>query len=365
MYKYIKEGLTLIKSLSTLNKMLNILLPLISGYVDIENFKVYLLGLILQERWFSTFGISKRNQTKSMWQIYYALNKRINWQKIYYTLANWAFVVFMGFDWYLVVDGSPLRQKYARYRITQRGFVYVKEYKNMPHNELISLSLTNGIVYIPLDFRIWTSKKITNKRDYKKKTEIFSAMLYEYIIKRIPVRTILFDNGFASMAILSWLNNNKFTWFTRIKSNKKVRYNGKKCHLKDLNLEIEQGIVLEMIGVKEPVKIIRTCHRDEIVYIATNQTSIKDTELITTYKKRWKVEEFHREAKQHLGLENIRMRSWQKLQNHVGFVCLSYALLSMLRQEWSGSIGNVKHIIHDQVYQIHDAYERLLHKLAS
>jgi len=365
MYKYIKEGLTLINKLSTLNKLLNILLPLISGYVDTENFKIYLLGLILQERWFSTLGISKRTETKSMWQIYYALNKHIKWQKIYYILANYAFVMFMGFDWYLVVDGSPLRQKYAKYRITKRGFISVKEYKNMPHNELISLSITNGIVYIPLDFRIWTSKKITNKHDYKKKTEMFSAMLYEYLIKRIPVKTILFDNGFASMSILRWLNNNGFIWFTRIKSNKKIKLNGKSCKLKDLNLEIEQGIVLEMIGVKEPVKIIRICHRDEIVYIATNQTNINDTELITTYKKRWKVEEFHREAKQHLGLENIRMRNWQKLQNHVGFVCLSYALLSILRQEWKGSIGNVKHIIFNEVYQIHDAYERLLQKLAS
>jgi len=41
------------------------------------------------------------------------------------------------------------------------------------------------------------------------------------------------------------------------------------------------------------------------------------------------------------------LRNWQKLQNQVGFVCLSYTLLSMLRYEWKGSIENVKHIIHD------------------
>ena len=50
MYKYIKEGLTLMNKLSTLNKTLNILIPLISDCVEIETFKVYLLGLILQER---------------------------------------------------------------------------------------------------------------------------------------------------------------------------------------------------------------------------------------------------------------------------------------------------------------------------
>jgi len=209
-------------------------------------------------------------------------------------------VMFMGFNWYLIVDGSPLRQQHAKYRITKRGFIYVKEHKNMPHNEFICLSLTNGVVYIPLSFRIWTSKKITNKRDYKKKTELFSAMLYEYLMKRIPVKTMLFDNGFAAMRILQWLNNNKFTWFTRIKANKNVRYNGKKCHLEDLNLKIDKGIVLEMIGVKGYVKIIRICHQDEIVYIATNHTGIDDTEMIKMYRARWKCEVFHRDAKQHL-----------------------------------------------------------------
>jgi hypothetical protein len=363
MYKYIGEGLTLTKSLSTLNKLLWIVLPLVHSDFDIENFKVYLLGLILQERWFSTLGISKRNETKSKWQIYYALNKHINWKNIYYTLANYCLVMFTGLPWYLVVDGSPLRQKYAKYRITKRGFINVKKMKNMPHNELISLALTNGIIYIPLAFRLWTSKKITKPSEYKKKTDLFSTLIYEYFIKRIPIKTILFDNGFASKKILNWLNSHGFIWFTRIKSNKKVKFNGKNCALEDLKLEINESVVLKMIGVSGEVKIIRTCHQDEVVYIATNQTSIGDTQLITMYKSRWNVEVFHRESKQHLGLENIRMRNWQKLQNHVGFVCLSYALLSILRQEWNGSIGNVKHIIFDEVYQIHNAYERLLQKL--
>lgn len=365
MYKYIKEGLTLMNKLSTLNKLLNILLPLISGIVDTESFKIYLLGLILQDKWFSAYGISKRTKSKSKWQIYYSLNKVINWKKIFYTLANYVLVMFLSFDWYLVVDGSPLKQEYAQNRITKNGFISRKGIKNVPHNELISISLTNGIVYIPLDFRIWTSKKVTKPCDYKKKTDLFFSMIHEYFIRKFPIKTILFDNGFASKRILKWLNSNEFSWFTRIKSNKKIKFNGKSFNLRDLGLEISQSAVLEMVGVSGYVKIIRTCHQDEDVYIATNLTTIKDEDLIKMYKKRWKVEEFHREAKQQLGLENIRVRNWQKLTNHVGFVCLAYALLSVLRQELGGSIGSVKQFVHDQVYQTHDAHERLLQKLAS
>lgn len=354
----------MIKSLSTLKKILKYILPLVSKEFNIETFKIYLLGLILQERWFSTHGISKRTTTQSKWQIYDAINTHINWQNVFYKLANLMIVMFLGSNWYLVTDGSPLRQEFAQNRITKKGFISVKGMKNVPHDEFISLSLTNGTIYIPLDFRIWTSKKVTKPNEYKKKTDLFLAMMYQYGIKRIPIRTILFDNGFAAKRILNWLNNHGFTWITRLKGNMNVKYGGKRCKIRDLNLEIGESAVLKISEVEGDVKVIRICHQDEIVYIATNQTDIDDTELIETYKKRWKVETFHRESKQHLGLENIRMRNWQKLQNHVGFVCLAYAILSVLRAESGGSIGDVKHIIHEEVYQISDAHERLMLKLA-
>lgn len=354
----------MIKPLSTLNKILKYILPLVSREFNIETFKIYLLGLIIQERWFSTHGISQRTTTQSQWQIYDALNKYINWQKILYKLANSIIVMFLGSNWYLVTDGSPLRQEFAQNRITKKGFISIKGMKNVPHDELISLSLTNGIAYIPLDFRIWTSKKVTSSSDYKKKTELFLAMLYQYVVRRIPIKTILFDNGFASKRILRWLNQRGFTWMTRLKDNMNVKLNGKSCKIRDLNLKIGESVVLKITEVEENVKIVRSYYKDETVYIATNQTEIEDTALIETYKKRWLVETFHREAKQHLGLENIRMRNWRKLQNHVGFVCLSYAILSVLRADTRGSIADAKHIIHEEVYQIHDAHERLVLKLA-
>lgn len=115
-----------------------------------------------------------------------------------------------------------------------------------------------------------------------------------------------------------------------------VKYNGKKFKIGDLGLDEGESVILKISEVEGDVKVVCSKYKDEIVYIATNLTSISDAELIELYRKRWKVEEFHREAKQQLGLENIRMRNWQKLQNHVGFVCLFYAILSVLRAEFNG-----------------------------
>ena len=60
----------------------------------------------------------------------------------------------------------------------------------------------------------------------------------------------------------------------------------------------------------------------------------------------------HREAKQKLGLEILMMRSWKKLINHVGFVCLAYSLLTVLKQISGGSIGDIKFKIVDEVLGI-------------
>jgi hypothetical protein len=354
----------LTESLSTLKKLLNYILPLVCKDFNIDTFKIYFLGLILQERWFSAHGISKRTTTKSLWQIYDTLNVRINWQLILYKLADLIITMFFGSDWYLVTDGSPLRQEHAKYRITKKGIISVKEMKNVPHNELISLSLTNGTVYIPLDFRIWTSKKVTKPSLYKKKTDLFLAMMYQFVLRHIPIKTILFDNGFAAKRILRWLNSHEFTWITRLKSNMNVKIDGKKCKIGDLGLEEGESTVLTISEVEGDVKIVCSKYKDEIVYIATNSTDIDNEALIEMYKRRWKVEVFHREAKQQLGLENIRMRNWVKLQNHVGFVCLSYAILSVLRAESNGTITDAKNIVHGLIYQTHDAHERLVLKLA-
>ena len=355
----------MINKSSTLNNLLNILLPLILPYVDVENFRIYLLGFILQERWFSTYSISKRNTTKSLWQLYNSLKSDIKWNKVFYTLAKRMLSLLPQEDWYLVVDGTPLNQQYARNRITRQGLKSIEGMKNVPHNELISLALTNGVIYIPLNFKIWTSKKVTKPNEYRKKTDMFFSLVYEYLIMKLPVKSLLFDNYFASASHLNWLIDKGFIWTTRIKSNKKVKYGKKNCKLTELDIGLNESLLLQLVGVCGYVKVIRICHRNEDVYIATNDMDISDKDLIRMYKKRWTVEEFHRESKQHLGLEYIYIRSWQKLQNHVGFVCLSYGLLSVLRNEWGGSIGDMKYIIHDEVYQIHNAHERFVEKLAS
>lgn len=346
-----------------LNHILNIILPLLSCSIDSKKFKKYLLALILEDKYFSVRRFSRTTQEYTLEQFYYFLESKINWNKLFIKLAKVVISMFSIADFYLVADGTALRQEYADYRIAKHDHVCIRGKKNIPQNELISIGLTNGTIYIPILWDIWVSNKVCKKTDFKSKPEIFMNLLKKYLILKIPVKTIMFDSFFTSKEILKWLNENGFKFTTRIKRNRNVYVNGIKHKIEDLKLKEDESIICAIEGIKEQVKILMFYHKNEELYACSNDISLSDAELKAQYKSRWKCEVFHRESKQKLGLENFQIENWQKLINHVGFVCLAYSLLTILQQKSEGSVGDVKFNLQDDVYGIAtstDTFERKL-----
>ncbi|MDD3014741.1 MAG: hypothetical protein PHC34_13655, partial [Candidatus Gastranaerophilales bacterium] len=80
-------------------------------------------GLILQEKQFSVRRISKNTQEIKPWQFYDFLESKINWKNLFYQLAKLIIPIFKALNFYLTADGTPLKQPYAKNRITKRGLV--------------------------------------------------------------------------------------------------------------------------------------------------------------------------------------------------------------------------------------------------
>jgi hypothetical protein len=351
--------------MSWLSYFLNFILPLLSWHIDSKKFKKYLLALILEDKYFSVRRFSKTTQEYTLEQFYYFLKTKINWNKLFIRLAKLVILMFGRVGFYLAADGTALKQEYAGYRIAKHGHVYIKDKKHIPQNEMISIGLTNGTIYIPILWDIWVSNKVCKKADFKSKPEIFMNLLKRYLILKIPVKTIMFDSFFTSKEILKWLSENGFKYTTRIKSNRTIYVDGIKHILKDLKLKEDESIVCTLEGIKEQVKILMFHHKNEEVYACSNDISLSNDELKASYKSRWEVEVFHRESKQKLGLENFQVEDWQKLVNHVGFVCLAYSLLTILKQKSGGSAGDVKFKFQDEVYGISRSADTFEQKLAS
>ena len=348
-----------------LTYLLNYILTLLSEHIDKGKFKKYLLALLLEDKYFSVRRYSRTTQEYSLDQFYDFLKTKINWLKIFCRLTKLIILIFGKIGFYLVADGTPLKQVYAGYRIAKHGHICIRGRKNIPQNEMIAIGLTNGTIYIPILWDIWVSPKVSKKRDYKTKPEILLNLLKRFLILKIAVRTIMFDSFFTSKEIIKWLNKNEFHFTTRIKKNRTIFVDDKPYNLSEYGLKEDESTVCQLKGINHPVKIVMFYHKDEYVYACSSNISLSNEELKAQYKSRWECEVFHRESKQKLGLESFQVEDWQKLVNHVGFVCLAYSLLTILRQKFGGSVGDVKFNLQDEVYGISTSADTFEQKLAS
>lgn len=293
------------------------LLNVISRNIPYKLFRTYLLGLIQESRYFSAHGLSQRT-VQSLTKVYDTLQYTIAWETILYAFAK---PLLETGQWYLVIDASPLVQEHAKHRVTKNGLVSIKGMKNVPQNQVLCLILTNGTTQLVLDFRIWVSPKVAKKSQYRTQTQLALDMIRRTQVKGLPIKTILFDSFFASKTIICWLNKNGFLWVTRLKRNRILYRNGKPFRAEQLVIRHGESALAELKGIAGQVKIVSIPYQNETVYAATNDAQMSDARLETLYRLRWKIEEFHREAKQQVGLDYIRMQNYKALKKSRG-VCL-------------------------------------------
>ncbi|OGI28477.1 MAG: hypothetical protein A2287_03465 [Candidatus Melainabacteria bacterium RIFOXYA12_FULL_32_12] len=340
-------------------KYLKPLVSLIEGENNQEIFKKYVSGLMLENENFSTLEINEKTEEKKLSQLYYFLNQSINWRKLLYAQAKAVLKDNNADKFSLIIDSSPIKQKYAENRITKEGFVDISNMERVPNNEVVGLYLTNGEIYNPLEFKFWSSSKITNKYEYKKKPKMLIEFLQYYGMNGIPVKKVIFDAFFNSKINLKWLMDNEYIFITRVENNRIVFINGERYVLKELGLNDGESIICELQGIKQNVKILRFWLQNEEYYIVTNDLENSDGNLKQDYLDRWECEVFHREAKQKLGLEKMLVRSWRKLNNRIGLICVVYGFLSAIKQHTMISIGKTKRKIQDFIYSTHNAADRL------
>jgi hypothetical protein len=64
------------------------------------------------------------------------------------------------------------------------------------------------------------------------------------------------------------------------------------------------------------------------IYLLTNRSDhVK--KIIADYMLRWKIENFHKDAKQHLGLGKVRVRNIEGIKKHWYLVFLAHSLLRL------------------------------------
>ena len=80
--------------------------------------------------------------------------------------------------------------------------------------------------------------------------------------------------------------------------------------------------------------------RGHPTFHATSQMGWRAEDVLGHYARRWKVEEFYRDAKQHLGLGRCQMRSPEGTRRHWYLVLLMYSLLRLWGVQQGSKVGS-------------------------
>ena len=232
---------------------------------------------------------------------------------------------------YLIVDDS-VQEK----RQSQRIDLVKRQYSGNTHGLMKGIGIVNlvhqvGAEYYPIDFRVYAPQA-----DGLTKNEHFRDLLRRaYGEKGIQAETILFDSWYAAAENLKFIHRLGNVFVTTLQENRLVSLSreGGYLHLQQLDWtpeQLQQGIQVKLKEVPFKVQLFKVvASNGDIDWVITNRSpgSINTSVVQAENKRRWVIEQLHRELKQLTGIEKCQCRKQRAQRNHI--VCCYQAWFSL------------------------------------
>lgn len=194
------------------------------------------------------------------------------------------------------------------------------------------------------------------------KLDHVKEMLRSVEHRRLPFRAVLMDSWYATKDLMLFIDGMKKTFYCPLRSNRQVDDSGGERPYRRVDAldwsagELKQGKLAKIKGFPKDYKAklfrVAVCsNRPE--WVVTNdlsQDSAQDAREVRGV--RWKIEEFHREAKQLTGIERCQCRASRIQRNHIGCAMLVWSRLKHLAYQSGQTIYRVKRgLLHDYLVQ--------------
>lgn len=178
--------------------------------------------------------------------------------------------------------------------------------------------------------------------------EMWQTILY---VEKLPFRTVLMDSWYATMKVMKAIEKAGKIYYCPLKANRQVTQSADDPYQRVDSLtwsedEIEVGkmIHLKKFPKGHQLKLFRLALSTQRTdYVVTNDHS-QDSADATRKESaiRWKIEQFHREAKQVTGLESSQCRSQRAQRNHIACAMLVWIRLNQLAQQTQKNVYQIK-----------------------
>lgn len=213
---------------------------------------------------------------------------------------------------------------------------------------LVNLVHTNGAMgdFYPINYRVYNPDS-----DGKTKNDHFQEMFKQANAnQQIKARHIAFDSWYASVDNLKMIHRSGWTFYTNVKSNRKVSVTKEAGyqHLEEIEWSREELISGKLVRIKEVpfwLKLFKLVDIEgNIEWVITNKLAEDFTRLraIQATQVRWQVEEFHRSFKQLTGSERCQCRKERSQRNHLACCYAAWVAIKVKAREMKTTVYQVR-----------------------
>ena len=222
-----------------------------------------------------------------------------------------------------------------------------KEKKTEWGHLLVNSLFYNEKIHFPVEANIYLRKEDADEQHpFLTTREIFLNQI-EYCLKQgLPIKTVMVDSGLYADFVLNDIKSRGLQYVIGVKVSYKVSINQeKRILIRDIVNSLKPSD-LRRFKINGEKYYIHTCEvytrsvgKEKIIIsykkgdeenkkiYTTNIFHLSNESLMHLLLKRWKVEELHRDGKQHLGLEDYQVRKFGGIQRVVLAVLVAYTLL--------------------------------------
>ena len=252
---------------------------------------------------------------------------------------------------YLVFDDTVIDKRYAKAIALTK-----KQYSGNAGGLINGIGIVSCIYVNPVLDRFWLiDYRIYDiQSDGKTKLDHVQEMLSVLVDSReVAFSTVLMDTWYATKRIMLHIESLGKLYYCPLKSNRRVDDSHARLPYQRIDSltwtasELQAGKRIKIRGFPKnhKVKVFRvasTSRRTD--YVVTNDLNQSDASVAKTVCAwRWKIEQFHREAKQLTGLEKCQCRLARIVRNHIGCAFLVWIRLMREAYETGQTLYQVKY----------------------
>jgi hypothetical protein len=261
---------------------------------------------------------------------------------------------------YLIFDDTVLEKSFGpQIEVTR------KQWSGNEKSVIRGIGVVSLVYVNPTTERFWVIdyRIFDPDADGKTKLDHVCEMLGSVAHRRVDFETVLMDSWYATKDLMLLIEGMDKKYYCPLKSNRQVDDSGGERPYQRVDEldwseeELQKGKLIKIKGFpkEHKVKLFRVVvHSRRTEWIVTNDLLSRDSvhEAQKARGVRWKIEEFHREAKQLTGIEACQCRASRIQRNHIACALLVWSRLKSLAYQSGQTIYRIKRgLLHD--YLVH------------